>query len=121
MPQDRVYRSMLLDYYGELLTPRQRECCDLYYNDDLSLSEIAEACGISRQAAWDHIRRATAALEETEEKTGLIRRQQKTAEHLKQLEEKLRLLAERCAFDAELTALVREAEAEVGGLLKTED
>ena len=106
VPQDRLYRSMLLDFYGELLTPRQRECCDLYYNEDLSLSEIAEACGISRQGAWDHIRRATAALEETEEKTGLIRRQMETAERLRRLKEKLELLAERCASDAELTALV---------------
>ena len=69
MPQDRLYHSMLLDYYGELLTPRQRECCELYYHDDLSLSEIAEDCGISRQGAWDNIRRATATLEKTEEKT----------------------------------------------------
>ena len=121
VPQDRVYRSMLLDFYGELLTPRQRECCDLYYNEDLSLSEIAEACGISRQGAWDHIRRATAAMEETEDKTGLIRRQMETTERLKRLKEKLELLAERCASDAELTALVREAEAELRGLLKTED
>lgn len=116
-----MYRSMLLDYYGALLTPRQRECCELYYDEDLSLSEIAEACGISRQAAWDHIRRATAALEQTEEKTGLIRRQQKTAEHLRRLEEKLQRLMERCACDAELSALAQEAAAEVGGLLKTED
>ena len=54
--QDRVYLSMLLDFYGELLAPRQRECCDLYFNEDLSLSEIAETCGISRQGAWDNIR-----------------------------------------------------------------
>ena len=52
-PQDRVYLAMLLDFYGELLSPRQRECCDLYFNEDLSLSEIAETCGISRQGAWD--------------------------------------------------------------------
>ena len=43
-PQDRVRRSMLLDFYGELLPPRQRECCELHYNEDLSLSEIAETC-----------------------------------------------------------------------------
>ncbi|MBQ7847547.1 MAG: DNA-binding protein, partial [Clostridia bacterium] len=40
---------MLLDFYGELLTERQRELADLYYNDDLSLSEVAEECGITRQ------------------------------------------------------------------------
>ena len=86
MPQDRVYRSMLLDFYGELLTPRQRECCDLYYNEDLSLSEIAEACGISRQGAWDNIRRASEAMEEIEAKTGLLRRFVQTEERIRSVQ-----------------------------------
>ncbi len=67
-------QSMLLDFYGELLTEKQRQCFDLHYNEDLSLSEIAEQCGISRQGVWDNIRRAEAALRDIEEKTGLIRR-----------------------------------------------
>ena len=65
---------MLLDFYGELLTDKQRECFDLHYNEDLSLSEIAEQLGISRQGVWDSIRRAESAMEDVEEKTGLIRR-----------------------------------------------
>ena len=65
---------MLLDFYGELLTDKQRECFDLHYNEDLSLSEIAEQLGISRQGVWDNIRRAESAMKEIEEKTGLIRR-----------------------------------------------
>ena len=67
-------QSMLLDFYGELLTEKQRECYDLHVNEDLSLSEIAEQSGISRQGVWDNIRRAEASLREMEEKTGLIRR-----------------------------------------------
>ncbi len=67
-------QSLLLDFYGELLTERQRSCYDLHVNEDLSLSEIAEQCGISRQGVWDNIRRAESALREIEEKTGLIRR-----------------------------------------------
>ena len=67
-------QSMLLDFYGELLTERQRSCYDLHVNEDLSLSEIAEQCGISRQGVWDNIRRAEQALREIEEKTGLVRR-----------------------------------------------
>ena len=49
MSEGRLRQAMLLDFYGELLTERQRLCFDLHYNEDLSLSEIAEQCGISRQ------------------------------------------------------------------------
>lgn len=72
--EDRMMQSMLLDFYGELLTERQRSCYDLHVNEDLSLSEIAEQIGVSRQGVWDNIRRAEQALREIEEKTGLVRR-----------------------------------------------
>jgi len=81
----RLMQSMLLDFYGELLTDKQRECFDLHYNEDLSLSEIAEQSGISRQGVWDNIRRAEAALTEVEEKTGLIRRFSETQKALERL------------------------------------
>lgn len=74
MADGRVMQAMLLDFYGDLLTAKQRECFDLHYNEDLSLSEIAEQSGISRQGVWDNIRRAQAALDEMEEKTGLVAR-----------------------------------------------
>ena len=76
---------MLLDFYGELLTDKQRECCDLHYNEDLSLSEIAEQLGISRQGVWDNIRRAESAMQDIEEKTGLIRRFEGTRQTLKKI------------------------------------
>ena len=47
--------TMLFDFYGELLTDRQKEFYDLYYNEDLSLSEIAENYGISRQGVRDQV------------------------------------------------------------------
>ena len=68
MAENRRTQSMLLDFYGELLTDKQRECFDLHYNEDLSLSEIAEQLGISRQGVWDNIRRAESAMKEIEEK-----------------------------------------------------
>ena len=49
MPDETVLRTMLFDFYGELLTEKQREYFDLHYNADLSLAEIAESTGISRQ------------------------------------------------------------------------
>ena len=87
--EGRLMNSMLLDFYGELLTDKQRECFDLHYNEDLSLSEIAEQCGISRQGVWDNIRRAEAAMRETEEKTGLIKRFQEISAGLERLKEEL--------------------------------
>ena len=74
MEDSRAMQAILLDFYGELLTDKQRECFELHYCEDLSLSEIAEQCGISRQGVWDNIRRAESALHEMEEKTGLVRR-----------------------------------------------
>ena len=57
--KNQTYRmTMLYDFYGELLTDRQKEFFDYYYNDDLSLSEIAENAGISRQGVRDVIVRA---------------------------------------------------------------
>ena len=71
---DTFLRTMLFDFYGDLLTDRQKEYYDLHYNSDLSLFEIAEMHGVSRQSVWDIIRRAEQTLRETEEKTGLVAR-----------------------------------------------
>ena len=73
--KNQTYRmTMLFDFYGEILTERQKEFFDLYYNEDLSLGEIAENYGISRQGVRDVIVRAEAAMQGIEDKTGLIRR-----------------------------------------------
>lgn len=64
--------SLLLDFYGELLTEKQRESVEYYYNDDLSLGEIAANLGISRQGVRDNIKRAETILFEMEEKLGLM-------------------------------------------------
>ena len=78
----------LLDFYGEVLTPKQREMLRQYYNDDLSLSEIGENFGITRQGARDAIKHGETALKELEEKVGFAaryRRVQQTLEELEQL------------------------------------
>ena len=63
---DAVETLLLFDHYGELLTERQKMCLDLKYNQDMSLAEIAEELGVSRQAE--------AHLQKMEEKTGCVRR-----------------------------------------------
>jgi len=81
--KNQTYRmTMLYDFYGELLTDRQKEFFDLYYNEDLSLSEIAENAEISRQGVRDVIVRAEAVMQEIEDKTGLIRRFEQMHSHL---------------------------------------
>lgn len=86
--KNQAYRmTMLYDFYGDLLTDRQKEFFDLYYNEDLSLSEIAENYGITRQGVRDIIVRAENTLTEIEEKTGLIRRYHRMQEALTNVQE----------------------------------
>ena len=65
-----LYVSALLDVYGFALSEKQRTLTEYYYNDDLSLSEIAENEGITRQGVNDLIKRAVAQLNSLEEKCG---------------------------------------------------
>ena len=71
MAKDLKYAS-LLDIYGGVLTDKQREMLELYYNEDLSLSEIAEGEGISRQGVRDSIKRGEETLNDLEEKIGVM-------------------------------------------------
>ena len=88
--EERMTISLLLDFYGALLTDRQRECYALHHEDDMSLGEIAEELSISRQAVHDNIERAKASMEGYEQKLHLIeqylRRQQIVKELKTQLE-----------------------------------
>lgn len=72
MIEKTIEISMLFDFYSQLLTDRQRELIDLYYNQDLSLGEIAEVFEISRQAVYDTIKRTEKILYQYEEKLKLI-------------------------------------------------
>ena len=65
--------SLLYDFYGDMLTDKQRDVVELYYNNDLSLAEIAENAGITRQGVRDSIKRAESQLLEMEERLGLAR------------------------------------------------
>ena len=67
---------LLYDYYGDLLTERQKECFELRYYQDLSLGEIASELGISRQGVHDNLSRTEALLKNMEAKTGCVARDQ---------------------------------------------
>lgn len=113
MADKTVYRTMLFDFYGELLTEKQREYFDLHYNEDYSLSEIASMTGISRQGVWDIIRRAEETMEHMEEKTGLLRRFQETQTAIGEIESALEVLS------ARLTGQERDMVSELAGKLQT--
>ena len=66
--------ALLFDYYGSMLTDKQRECFDMRYNQDLSLGEIAETMGVSRQAVNDNLTRTEALLRRMEENIGSVKR-----------------------------------------------
>ena len=71
---EAMEKILLFDYYGDLLTDRQKLCLDMHYNQDLSLGEIAQELSISRQAVYDNLSRAEALLKNMEEKTGFVSR-----------------------------------------------
>lgn len=83
---------LLFDFYGDMLTEKQRELFDLYYNEDLSLSEIAEHAGITRQGVRDAIVRAEHTLRGTEEKLGLVARYGQIDQHIEALAADLKAL-----------------------------
>ena len=79
-PETRAGISMLLDFYSALLTPRQKQIAEMYYQEDMSLSEIAEEMGITRQGVRDALKKAENQLFDTEDKLGLVKRFQSSQE-----------------------------------------
>ena len=71
---DALEMALLFDYYGGMLTEKQRDCFDMRYNQDLSLGEIGEALGVSRQAVNDNLTRTEALLRRMEENIGCVKR-----------------------------------------------
>lgn len=119
--KNQAYRmAMLFDFYGDLLTERQREFYDLYYNEDLSLAEIAENYGISRQGVRDVIVRAEAAMTEIEDKTHIIRRFQQSRQAIaaiSQAADKLLQSIDRRSYsDAMLDEIARTIKENVAKL-----
>lgn len=85
MKPDTLELALLFDYYGDLLTQKQKTCFDLYYNQDLSLAEIAQEEGISRQGVHDSLARAESLLRNVEEKTGCMAREHRLRQALAEI------------------------------------
>ena len=80
LKENAVEMCLLFDFYGAMLTQRQQEIFDLYYNDDLSLSEISEQMQISRQAVRDSVTRSKNLMIGFKQRLGLVRRFQENSE-----------------------------------------
>lgn len=107
--------SLLLDFYGNMLTEKQREVIEFYYNDDLSLSEIAENEGITRQGVRDAIKRAESQLTEMEERLGFVKRNAELRAGLKQICE----AADHIRENNNRCSRVREIEEDANTILLT--
>ncbi len=118
--KNQAYRMALLyDFYGDMLTDRQKEFYDLYYNEDLSLAEIAENYNITRQGVRDVIVRAEGILEELEEKTGIIRRFKKMQGQLEEIEKRtdeINAANIRGAYDNQIFSLCEEIKRTVAAM-----
>ena len=107
MSDKTLQMTMLFDFFGDLLTEKQREYFDLYHNEDLSLSEIAENVGITRQGVRDIIVRAENTLLEYEKRTGIVARFKQRAADAERAEILARKIGD-LADSAEIKTLAEE-------------
>lgn len=107
--------SLLFDFYGELLKQSGRQAIDLYYNDDLSLAEIAAQTGITRQGVRDSIKRCEQQLFDFEKKLGLFRQFQTLRQGL----DEIAVIAQKIKTDSQdntIKALAQSIEQKAGAL-----
>ena len=101
--------ALLFDFYGEMLTDKQRDVVELYYNDDLSLSEIAENEGITRQGVRDGIKRGEQILLKMEDTLQFAARLCALRENYTALSESIRAIASQTADNASVQEECRRA------------
>ena len=99
---DITQASLLYDFYGQLLPKRQRQVTELYHEENQSLSEIAEEFGISRQGVHDALKNGEKALNEYEEKLGLVEKFQRSSDAVKRI-------------DTIIDGVIRSLQSEDGG------
>lgn len=118
--EDLVKTGLLYDFYGGLLTEKQQKIMDLYYNEDWSMTEIAEKEAVSRQAVHDLLHRSQRILEEYEAKLGLLKRFLMQQALLKSINADLNSLAESIPLEHLGQAYVSKIQSKIEQLLATE-
>jgi len=92
---DLTRRALYFDFYGSLLTEKQREIYDLHYQQDLSFGEISEIRGVSREAVFDLLKRTEEALKFYESKLSLVEKYQLSREIIKEIAQKIDIIRKR--------------------------
>jgi predicted DNA-binding protein YlxM (UPF0122 family) len=110
--EERVEISILLDFYNELLTEKQRDIMEMYYNEDLSLGEIAELNNTSRQAIYDNIKRCHKVLLEYEKKLGLRLKNDMLVNMKQSIIDKCAIIKSKCD-NLEITNYIEQIEKEL--------
>ena len=111
--QDIVKLSVLFDYYGEILTEKQADICDMYFNQNLSLAEISEIEGITRQGVRDSLKKSEKILLEHEEKLGIYEKDLKVAD----LIGKIDCLLDGADVDSELKSGIKTITEQIKNLI----
>ena len=106
---DALEMTLLFDYYGGMLTDKQRDCFDMRYNQDLSLGEIADALGVSRQAVNDNLNRTEALLRRMEENIGCVKRDMLTRRAVQEILDAATVLG--ASSDPAVTAMAQRITA----------
>ena len=110
MKANPLEMTLLFDFYGELLTDKQRDFFDLYYNNDYSLSEIAENVGITRQGVRDIINRAGIILRNMEDKLGLVARAGRSQDNIRAIRESAQYIEQMGAEYSGMQVIVSHAQ-----------
>lgn len=119
MVDETVRLNLLFDFYGRLLTERQRRIFAMYYEDDLSLGEIAEQIDVSRQAVYDILKRSAKTLEKFEKQLRLVARHMLQRRRIEELESRISRLQEVIpTFNLPNEGERRFLEAEIESMVK---
>lgn len=120
-PLEKMVRNGLLyDFYGGLLTEKQRQAMELYYLENWSLAEIAASEGVSRQAVYDLLHRSEHAIEEYERKLGLLHRFLKQQTVLAEINHRIALILAEKPGDNPYSKILTDIEQQITGLIESD-
>ncbi|HHW56522.1 MAG TPA: putative DNA-binding protein [Clostridia bacterium] len=115
MDDDFLFMTLLYDFYGALLTDKQKEIFEMYYLNDYSLGEISELLDISRQGVYDTLKRAESSLEFFEEKLGLVKKHQEMVKKLEKVKNCIKMIREK-EKDPQILKIIEEIAHEIDEL-----